>query len=533
MARVTRRLPRALVWTVALVSILAACAPAQPSPPATPPAARAEATSAAPAAAKPTDKPAAPSEWVVAITEEATSLDAGTADSTNGTTLVFRHLYEPLVSYQGNPWKLTPLLAESWTVTDDRVWDFKIRKGVKFHNGDELTAADVKYSIDLYRDDKSARKSNTVDIKTIEVVDPYTIRITTDGPRPGMLANLSMLFIVPRDAREKAGVEAFNAKPIGSGPYKLVEFVRGQRLVMEANPSFWRGQVEPKRLILRPIVDPSTRVAELKAGGVHIISAPPLAQAKQLQEGNTELKLLKGGRNIMHAFNTTRPPFDDVRVRQAVNYAVDREAIIKSVLEGYAEPLHGPFVSAWLGYDPELKPYPYDPKKARQLLAEAGYPSGLETVFNITSGAFLKDREIAEAVASQLAEVGIKARLVPTERAKLQNDWLNGTFEGITSVAWGAAADPDPMLGWTFYQRKGHKPDDKLNGYIDQSRRVLDQEQRGRVLQEFGRYVHDQAYWLFIHAQDEVYAKRREISWEPIPDGQSFANVLFFRLTPR
>src|SRR5207237_9868650 len=137
-------------------------------------------------------------------------------------------------------------------------------------------------------------------------------------------------------------------------------------------------------------------------------------------------------------------------------YAVARQAIIRSVLEGYGEPLHGPFASAWLGYDPNLQPYPYDPTKARQLLAQAGYPNGLETTFNISNGAFLRDREIGEVVASQLAQVGIRAQLVPTERAKLQDDWRNGTFRGLTVVAWGTAADPDPMLGWAFYKRKAH-----------------------------------------------------------------------------
>lgn len=541
MSRTTHRPLAILPWLAALVALLAACAPAQPAaPPTSPPAAKPAAPQAtAPAkptaapAAKPAEKPAGPAEWVVAITEEATSVEAGTADSANGTILALRHIYEPLASYEGNPFKLTPRLAESWTVKDDSLWDFKIRQGVKFHDGSPVTATDVKYSLDLYREDKSPRKANTVDIKNVEVVDSQTVRITTDGPRPGLMANLSLLVIMPREARERMGAQAFGQQPIGSGPFKFVEFVRGQRLVLEANPDYWRGRVEPSRLIFRPIADPATRVAELKTGGVQIIQSPPLAQAKQLQEGNTELQLLKGGRLIIHPFNTTKKPFDDVRVRKAVNLAVDREAILKNVLEGYGELLHGPFASAWMGYDPELKPYPYNPAEARKLLAEAGYPGGFETVFNISSGAFLKDREIAEVVASQLGEVGIKVRLVPTERAKLQSDWLNGTFEGITSVAWGTAADPDAMLGWTLFERKGHAPDAKLNGLIDQSRRTVDHEARRRVLQELGRYVHDQAYWLFIHAQDEFFGKRKELAWQPTPDGQSFANVLYYRVTPR
>ncbi len=162
-----------------------------------------------------------------------------------------------------------------------------------------------------------------------------------------------------------------------------------------------------------------------------------------------------------------------------------------------------------------VNPYPYNPARAKQLLAEAGYSSGVEATFSITSGAFLKDRDIAEVIASQLGEVGIKVRLVPTERATLQTTWLAGEFKGITSVAWGTAADPDAMLGWTLYNRKAHKPDEKLNGLINKSRKSVDPEQRAKVLKELGHYVHDQAYWLFMHAQDELYAKRKACPGSP------------------
>ena len=473
-------------------------------------------------------------QWTLAVIEETTSVEPGTAAAANATVLVLRHLFEPLAAYEGTPFKLTPRLVSSWTVKDNRVWEFKLRPGVRHHDGTPVTAEDVKYSLDIYRQDGSARKANTIGITNVEAVDPQTVRITTDGPRPGLMANLSLLLIFPKKAREKMGADEFGKKPVGNGPYKFVEFVRGQRLVLEANPDYYRGRVQPSRLVLRPIADPATRVAELKTGGVQIIQEPSLAQVKELQnDPNTELKLLKGGRLIIHPFNTTEPPFDDVRVRQAANYAVDRTSILQRVLENYGQLLHGPFASAWPGYDPNLKPYPYNPAKAKQLLTQAGYPNGFEATFSITTGAFLKDRDIAEVIASQLGEVGIKVRLVPTERATLQNTWLAGEFKGITSVAWGTTADPDAMLGWTLYNRKGHKPDEKLNGLIDKSRKTVDPEQRVAVLKELGHYVHDQAYWLFMYAQDEFYAKRKDVPWEPVPEGQSFANVRYYTLTPR
>ena len=333
---------------------------------------------------------AGPAQWTLAVIEETTSVDPGAAAAANATVLVLRHLFEPLVAYEGAPFKLTPRLASSWTVKDNR-WEFKLRQGVKHHDGTPVTAEDVKYSLDIYRQDGSPRKANTAGITNVEAVDPQTVRITTDGPRPGLMANLSLLLILPKKAREKMGADEFGKKPVGNGAYKFVEFVRGQRLVLEANPDYYRGRVQPSRLVLRPITDPATRVAELKTGGVQIIQDPSLAQLQELQtDPNTELKLLKGGRLIIHPFNTTEPPFDDVRVRRAANYAVDRASILKRVLENYGELLRGPYSSAWPGYDPKLNPYPYDPPRAKKLLAEAGYANGIEANFSITSGAFPK-----------------------------------------------------------------------------------------------------------------------------------------------
>ncbi len=525
-----RYLPRrVVVWlgsSAALVGLVAGCAPAAAPPAAAPPPAAASQAAPAPAASS------GASEWVVGLTEEAATLDPLYGQSTAGSTLAESHIYDTLVGYQGANLQQMPMLAESWKLLDDRTWEFKLRQGVKFHNGDDFTAADVVYSFEQYKSGKSPRGIYAEEVASVEAVDPYTVRFTTRGPNPSLPANLASLYIVPR-ARERLGDDAFAAHPIGTGPYQFVEFDRGQQLVLEANPSYWQGQVSPQRLVLRTITDPTTRVAELKTGGVQVIEAPPVNQLAELDTATTEPVVIKGARLIMYAFNTTKPPFDDVRVRQAVNYAVDRESILKSVLEGHGELLHGPFSSAWMGYDPSIKPYPYDPAKAKQLLAEAGYPNGFETTFNHSTGALLKDREIAEVVASQLAQVGIHLQLVPTERAKLQSDWLNGSFDGFTSVVWGTAADPDPMLGWTFYKRKGHKPDDQLNALVEQSRRTLDPEQRKQVLQEFSRYVHDQAYWLFIHAQDDFYAKQKDVPWEIWPASSTIQVQRFYRVTPR
>jgi peptide/nickel transport system substrate-binding protein len=523
---------RGLVWSFGLAVLLSACAAERQPAPITPKDGGSAPAPAAAAPAVPAASASGESAWTVAIPDDITSVDPASGSAITSSLNAQYLIYDPLVTFEGPTFTPLGKLAESWSMLDPNTWEFKLRRGVTFHNGDPFTAADVKYTYDLFADERSARRHSLETVASVEIVDPYTIRIITNTLSPALLANLSMLNIMPRDAREKAG-EAFGSHPFGTGPYRFVEFERSRRLVLEANPTYWRGVVTPTRLTLRTIADPSTRVAELKTGGVDILAQPPLAQLQELQSGDTELMALKGARVMMMPFNTTVKPFDDPRVRQAVNYGVDRVTIVKNILEDHAELLHGPYASSWPGYDPSLEPYPYDPAKARQLLAEAGYPNGFEMVFNLSPGAFLRDREIAEVVANQLNQVGIKVQLVPAERTKLQEDWLNGNHRGITYVAWGTAADPEPMFAWTLYKRKGHTPDDRLNALIDDTRRVVDPEQRTRALREVGRYVHEQGYWLFIHAQDEFYAKRRGLDWAPTQSGQSVASIMYYRVAPR
>jgi peptide/nickel transport system substrate-binding protein len=247
-----------LVCTLALAALLAACAPAQPAPsapsasksapaPAAPPAAIGGSGAVQPAGTTSAARPGGPSEWVVGLAEEAASLDPGSGAAIAASSQAHLYIFDPLLTYETQSFRQVPMLAESWTVTDDRIWEFKLRRGVKFHNGDDFTAADVKYSYDVYGAEKSARRYNLEAVTSVELVDPYTIRMTTAAPAAGLLANLAALPILPREARVAAGEEAFAQRPIGTGAYRLVEFARGQRLVLEANPSYWRGPAHPPR----------------------------------------------------------------------------------------------------------------------------------------------------------------------------------------------------------------------------------------------------------------------------------------------
>ncbi len=475
-------------------------------------------------------------QWVIAFGEEPFTLNpAGKGAIAAVSDYVQIHIFDSLVDFTGPNLTLKPMLAVRWENPNPTTWRFHLRRGVKFHNGDPLTAEDVKFTVDT----QLANKGSSINAylgptEGARVIDPYTIEITTKTPFPPLLFNLTRLHILPR-AYDKLGAEAFAAKPIGSGPYRFVEWPRGQRIVLDVNPDYWGGQATPKRLVFRPIVDPSTRAAELRAGGVDIVSNPPIPQVKELSTGDTTIMTVPGARVIAYPMNTLQKPLNDVRVRRALNYAVDREAIVKSLLQGYGKTTGQPFSSGWLGYDPEIKPYPYDPAQAKKLLAEAGYASGFEVTWNISTGAFIADKEIAEAAAAMLGQVGVKARLVPTERAKIQRDLQSSTFDGITAGQWGTVAESDIMAKWFFKTPKIFTPEleARLTQLTTSAAAELDRDKRNRIYQELARFASDEALWLFIHHQDELIAKRREIPWQPLSGRGGKAHLYYFVLTPR
>ncbi len=456
-------------------------------------------------------------QWAIAFGDEPFTLNPANKGALAAVSDYLQlHIFDGLVDFSGPSLTPKPMLAERWENPSPNTWRFSLRRGVKFHNGDPLTAEDVKFTVDLQlANTGSTANSYLGPTEGARVIDAYTVEITTRTPFPPLLYNISRLHIVPR-AYARIGAEAFSSKqPIGSGPYRFVEWQRGQRIVLEANPDYWGGLPTPKRLVFRFIPDPSTRAAELKAGGVDIITGPPIAQLKELGAGATEIVAIPAARLIAYPINTLQKPLSDVRVRRALNHAVDRETIVKSLLQGYGKPTGQPFTPGWLGYDPEIKPFPYDPGQAKRLLAEAGYPNGFDVTWNVSTGVFLADKEIAEAAVAMLAQADVRVRLVPTERAKIQKDLQAGTFDGITAGQWGTVAESDVTVKW-FFRPKIFTPelDAKLAQFYAAGTGEVDRSKRGKIWAELSRFAHDEALWLYIHYQDEAIAKRRDIPWQ-------------------
>ena len=196
-------------------------------------------------------------EWVIALTEEPTGFDAAVQTFTFSNFMVEGHIFEPLVDLQGPELEVTPILAESWTNIDETTWEFKLREGITWHNGDPLTSADVKWTIERMKEEGGGRGYMVSAFESVEAPDDLTVVIHTVGPYGPMIFQLSELVILPQKAWQEMGAEAFNTAPVGTGPYRIVEWRRGEALTLEANPDWWRGTPTPERLVFRPITDPA------------------------------------------------------------------------------------------------------------------------------------------------------------------------------------------------------------------------------------------------------------------------------------
>src|SRR5262245_35739077 len=327
---------------------------------------------------------------VVGLVAEPVNLDPAQVTDLNSTR-VGRRIVETLVTFPDESTQVVPGLAESWTISRDGLhYTFKLRKAVTFHDGTPFDAEAVKFSIE--RQIMPEHPFNKVgkypfanyffgNVKAVEVIDPHTVDFVLKEPRASFLAVLtaSAASIVSPTAVKKLGVD-YPSSPVGTGPFKFASWDRGQRVVLEKNPGYWKYPVKVERVIYRPIVEDQARLTELLTGGLDLIVGVPADNVAPLEK-NPKITLLKQvGAHVWYlGMNNQKKPFDDKRVRQALNYAVNKDAIVNDVLKGTGSPSKGPVLPGTWGADGAIKAYPYDPDRAKKLLAEAGYPNGFTT----------------------------------------------------------------------------------------------------------------------------------------------------------
>jgi peptide/nickel transport system substrate-binding protein len=400
----------------------------------------------------------------------------------------------------------TPSLAESWTQSKDGLtYEFVIRKGVRFHNGEPVTAEDVKFSFDRYKG--SGAKLLKERVREVQIVDSGRVRFHLKEPWPDFMTFYGTSatgsgWIVPKAYVEKVGDDGFKKHPIGAGPYKFVSFTPGVELVMEAYDGYWRKAPNIKRLVYRSMPEETTRAAALKKGEVDIayLLTGPVAEDLQRTPG---FKLV-APKESPAVFWLDMPdqwdpksPWHDRRVRLAASHALDRQALNQAETLGFSKPT-GSLIPRALEFSLVLEPHAYDPKKARQLLAEAGYPNGFDAGDFYPWPPYFS---MGEALASYLQQIGIRTKLRTMERATLTTAWrerkLKNLIVGITGAGGNAATRLEAYVAKTGVYTSGVMPD--VEDLFQRQARETDLKRREALLHQIQQLIHDRVTQIPIY----------------------------------
>jgi peptide/nickel transport system substrate-binding protein len=422
---------------------------------------------------------------------------------------------------------------------DPQTYDFKIRKGVKFHDGSPMTADDIVFTFERLTKDgamggqTSSRKDLVGPIKSISKVDDWTVRFSLKEPWPILTAMLPVQEVVSKAFTEKVGSQGLATQTNGTGPFRLVEWRKGDSIILERFDGYYGGSpdIPPvgkacvDRAIFRVIPENASRVAALLAGEVDIINElPPFDMKRVESNANTKVMKVNGTRTFFVALNNTKKPFNDPRVRQAANMAVNKALIIDKVLLGTAVPLNGVMSPDAFGFNPDLPAYPFDTAKAKKLLADAGYPNGVDATID-SEGAF---KEIAEAVASMLTKAGIRTKVNVGEGSTLRAKWSASSDKSgdMYFTSWGnGSLDPADIFVPTlrtgdrgnsaFYSSK------EVDSLLDAANVEVDPKKRADMYKKAQAIVNKDAPWIFLWLPQDIYGVSKRVSgWEPSADSR-------------
>lgn len=462
--------------------------------------------------------PGGASQLVVAQSADITTADPRVGDISIEYS-VYVQICDPLVQFDTNS-RIVPALATSWRAPNPTTYEFTLRSGAKFHDGTPVTAADVKATVDRMLDPsfKSASASDYVQlIKSTEVVSPSVVRFNLQIPFAGFLNRMTKIFPVSQQAVQRLGDQEFSRHPVCAGAFKFVEWVRDDHILLEAFDGYWGGRPKIDRLIIRPIPQASTRTAALRSGEVDLAVAVPPDQILGIkQDANLKLLEKETGRFEFFFLDTFSRPFDDKRVRQAINYAVDWNGIVRSIMGGYGRRAPGPAMPYMDGYR-EVAGHSYNPAKAKQLLIEAGYPNGFDLTVETPNGRYFVDREIAQAVVGYLRTVaGINANLQVYEWGQYVGRQRTKQFKmGLWGFVAGFPLFDD--VGFHFEPAHGAKyyGNPEVTRLFEQGRVELDATRRRAIYARLTDLIVEEAPWLFGAAIVGTYGANRRLEWEP------------------
>ncbi len=488
---------------------------------------------------------------------ETTSINPNFYNSSPNTQIA-DHIFNPLVIFDHQQ-RMHPGLALSWKAIDNKTWDIKLRRGVKFHDGSPFTADDVIDTFDEAQKLKGvAPTGNYLRNRTYKKIDDYTIQIGTGEPYPLMPNDLTPLYIVASEAVKTGSMGDFNSgkAAIGTGPYKFVEWVPADRLVLEANPDYWDGAEPWERVVFKPIVSEPSRLASLYSGDVDIINYVPTEDAAKLKTdpkfttnaipSNRVMYLsIDVNRDVSpHIFdNDGKPLFPNPlrkwEVRKAISLGINREAIVERVMNGFAAPAAQMATFGMFGFNSDLKADPYDPEQAKKLLAQVGYPDGFRVTVHGPQDRYVNDSKVTETIGQMLTKIGIKAEVVILPKAvyngrasrggeyklpEFSMAFLGfGTSTGETSnQIRSVIRTQNPQLNFGHVNR-GRYSNVRADARFDKALTILDDAEREKLIQEAAFIYFRDLALIPLHYQVNIWALKKGLTYQARTDERMHA----------
>ncbi len=474
----------------------------------------------------------------VGFTQDALTLDPANHRNRETQTII-RNIHDGLVT-RAPDMRVVPEIAESFRVIDAATYEFRIREGIRFHSGDVLTAEDVKFSLDRLTQPNamggatSPRRDLLGPLRETQIVDARTVRLILERPWAPMLGLIPSQEIINSRHVPRVGQEGMQTRTDGCGPFRLVDWRRGEAVILERFADYYGGSPEIPpvgpaqidRAIFRVLPENASRVAALLAGEADIINDLPPSAIRQVEASrNAQVMRVNGTRTFFVSLNTAKPPFNDVRVRRALNHALDKAAIISRVLAGTATSLRGVMSPDSFAFNPDLPEYAFDLQRARALLAEAGVAPGTEMVIDTTGAT----REIAEAIAALLSRTGLRVRAQIWEGAVVNPMWMNAERRRERDMylsSWGnASLDPsDIMLPTLRSGGRGNSSgfsNPEVDALLDAAETEPDEAKRRDMYRRAQLIVSEAAPWIFLWLPQDLYGVSKRIAgWQPQPDSR-------------
>jgi peptide/nickel transport system substrate-binding protein len=446
---------------------------------------------------------------------------------------VYRNIFDNLIT-RDDKGEIVPQIATSWKYLSDTEIEFQIRDDVTFHDGQKLTPEDVVYSVKRITDPKfgSPQLGQFNKITNAEVVGPAAVKLTTDRPYPALLAQLVKLSIVPKHVVEAVGKDAFNLKPVGSGPYAFQDWQRGVQVTLTRNDKYWGPKGPFTSAVFRAVPDAGTRVANLQAGTSDLAVTLDSDLAAQIKPSPKAKVLSVLTERVAYlAMNVQKAPLDDVKVRQAIAHAIDKEGLVEGILGGYDKPVPELLTPAHVGWVEGIQALPYDLTKAKALIEAAG-PKVKQEISLLTSPVY--DQRVVQAIQQMRVEAGLSVKIEMTDMATWLKQMQSGP-DAIPQMAfsrWSCACqDADGVLFPILHSSSGwaNAKDSEIERLLVEARQTLDPKKR----LEFYRSVHERlAKELFVvplYQVGIIYGAAKGLEWQPTPNESMFLNRMAWK----